>query len=206
MPAPLHAAAGVRPASRMTGFDLGVLAIVALSTLFAFFRGVVRELIALASWIVGLGLALAFEDALAAMLPGFADTPAAKHVIAFALIFVAALVAGALAAYLLARIVHAVGLGFVDRFLGAAFGLARGVIIVVLAVLVAGLTTLPRHEWWQNAALGPPLVEAALALRPWLPAAWAERLDYSPAGRRPARPERAVRWTQDGELERCVES
>lgn len=190
----------------MTVFDLGVLAIVALSALFAYFRGVVRELIALVSWIAALGVALAFEDRLAAMLPGFADTPAARHVIAFALIFVAVLVAGALVAYPLVKLVRAAGLGFADRFLGAVFGLARGMVIVLFAVLVAGLTTLPRHEWWQNAALGPPLVEAALALRPWLPAAWAGRLDYSAPGRAPARQEKAAARKQDGELEPCVES
>jgi len=174
----------------MTGFDFAVLAIVALSTLFAFFRGIVRELIALASWIAGIVLAWAFEGDLAAMLPDFASAPAARHVIAFALIFIAVLVVGALAAHVLARFLRAVGLGFVDRFLGAVFGLARGVTIVLLAVLVAGLTTLPRNDWWQNAALVPPLVESALALRPWLPAVWAERLDYSAAGRKPARPEK----------------
>jgi membrane protein required for colicin V production len=190
----------------MTGFDLGVLAIVALSALFAFFRGVVRELIALVSWIAAIGLALAFGGRLAAMLPGFEGTPAVRQVIAFALIFIAVLVAGALVAYLLAKFVRVAGLGFVDRFLGGLFGLARGMIIAVCAVLVAGLTTLPRHEWWQNAALGPPLVEAALALRPWLPAAWAGRLDYSAAGRTPARQQNAAAWKQDGELEPCVES
>jgi membrane protein required for colicin V production len=173
----------------MTGFDFAVLAVVALSTLFAFVRGVVREVIALVAWIAGLGLALAFEGPVAALLPWFKDTPVAKHVIAFALIFVAVLIAGALVAYLLSKMVHAVGLGFVDRFLGAVFGLARGGIIVVLAALVAGVTALPRHDWWQNAALGPSVVAAALALRPWLPAPWAERLDYSATGRKPARPE-----------------
>jgi membrane protein required for colicin V production len=128
------------------------------------------------------------------------------HVIAFALIFVGVLVAGALVAYVLGKFVRAAGLGFVDRFLGAVFGVARGVIIVVLAVLVAGLTTLPRHDWWQNAALGPPLVAAALALRPWLPAAWAERLDYGAAGRTPPRLEKSAARKPDGEVERCVES
>ena len=190
----------------MTGFDLGVLAIVALSALFAFLRGVVREVIALLSWIAGFGLGLAFEDALATQLPGFATTPAVRHVVAFALIFVAALVAGALVAYAVARIVRVAGLGFADRFLGAVFGIARGMIIVLFAVLVAGLTPLPRHDWWQNAALGPPLVAAALTLRPWLPAAWAERLDYPAAERKPARPEKAAARKRDGELEPCVES
>ena len=49
-------------------------------------------------------------------------------------------------------------------------------------VLVAGLTTLPRANWWQNSALAPPFVAAALVLKPWLPERWAERLDFSRDG------------------------
>ena len=44
----------------------------------------------------------------------------------------------------------------------AVFGAARGLVVVLAFVLVAGLTALPRQDWWQNAALGPPLVAAAL--------------------------------------------
>jgi membrane protein required for colicin V production len=80
-----------------------------------------------------------------------------------------------------------VGLGFLDRTLGAIFGLARGLLIAVLFVLFAGLTTLPRTDWWQNSATSPALTAAALTLRPWLPRAWAERLDYGPRERRPAK-------------------
>ena len=72
---------------------------------------------------------------------------------------------------------------FVDRFLGAIFGAARGVVLVLAFVLVAGLTTLPRLDWWQNAALAPSLAAAALSLKPWLPPEWAQRLDYSREGR-----------------------
>ena len=68
------------------------------------------------------------------------------------------------------------------------FGVARGVLIVVIAVLLAGFTTLPRQEWWQNALLAPPLAIAALSLRPWLPQALAQRLDYGPGEVRPGRP------------------
>lgn len=176
----------------MTALDFAVLAIVALSTLFAFVRGVVRELLAIVSWIAGVVAALAFGDEVAAILPGMEGSPAARQVVAFALIFVGVLVLGALVAFLLSKLVHAVGLGFVDRFLGAVFGLARGVLVVLILVLVAGLTTLPRHEWWQNATLGPPLTAAALSLRQWLPPAWAERLDYSATGRKPGAPKAPV--------------
>jgi membrane protein required for colicin V production len=190
----------------MTGFDLAVMALVVLSTLLAFLRGVVHELFALASWVAAVVAAIAFGGVVAPMLPGLAASPAARQVLACALIFIGVLVIGALAARLAAGMIRAVGLGLVDRLLGAVFGFARGVAIVALFVLVAGVTALPRYEWWQNASLAPVLVTAALALRQWLPAAWAGRLDYSPAGRKPARPGAATAAARTGESEQCVES
>jgi len=59
----------------------------------------------------------------------------------------------------------------------------RGGLVVLVFVLVAGLTTLPRQDWWQNAALAPALAVAATTAAPWLPEAWAQRLDYSKEGR-----------------------
>ena len=98
------------------------------------------------------------------------------------------LIVGALAGFLLSRLVSAVGLRFLDRLLGAALGFARGILIAVVVVLFAGLTTLPKKDWWQNALTSPALTAAALSLRPWLPKAWADRLDYEPGERRPAKP------------------
>ena len=166
----------------MNGFDLALIAIVALSTLFAFARGIVRELIALATWVVALVAAFVYAGTVANWLSALDMSAAAKHVLAFALILIAVLVGGAILARALSGAVKAIGLGFVDRLLGAVFGAARGVAIVVLFALVAGLTTLPKQDWWQNAMLGRPLAEAALALKPYLPRAWAERLDFSAPG------------------------
>ena len=165
----------------MTAFDFAVLAVIALSTLFAFLRGVIRELIALIAWVAGFVAAFVFTPQVASWIPEFGH-PMLRYVIAFVLILIAALVLGAAIAYPLAKVVRAAGLGFVDRFLGSIFGVARGLLLVLAFVLVAGLTTLPRTDWWQNSALAPPLVAAALALKPYLPGQWAERLDYSREG------------------------
>ncbi len=89
------------------------------------------------------------------------------------------------------RLIHAAGLGFVDRFLGSIFGVLRGVLLILAFVFVAGLTALPRADWWQNSALAPPFVVAVLALKPWLPDRLAERLDYSRGGA-PAAPAQKV--------------
>jgi len=169
----------------MTTFDWIVLLVVGLSTLFAFFRGVVRELIAMVAWILGFVGAILYAPVLGAMLPEVPGYPSLRFVIAFALIIIAALLAGALIAWPLTRVIHAAGLGFVDRFLGSIFGFIRGAAFVLAFVLAAGLTPLPGTVWWQDSIFVPPLVAGVLALRPYLPAALVARLDYSPRGSRP---------------------
>jgi membrane protein required for colicin V production len=76
--------------------------------------------------------------------PTSASTKAVRYIVAFASILVAALLAGALVAWPLGSVIRKSGLGFVDRFLGAIFGVARGALLVVGFALVAGLTSLPR--------------------------------------------------------------
>ena len=167
----------------MTVFDGAIIGVVLLSMLFAFVRGVTRELIALLAWVIGFFAAVAFSPLVGAWLPDFGASPVVRYLVAFVLILIAALVLGALVAWPLSNVIRKAGLGFVDRFLGAVFGVARGAVLVMAFVLIAGLTTLPRQDWWQNAALAKPLAVAALSLAPWLPQEWAQRLDYSREGR-----------------------
>jgi membrane protein required for colicin V production len=172
----------------MTAFDLIVIGIVGLSTVFAFWRGLIRVMMSLVALVAAVVAAIQFSPSAANMLPVLSDNPTTRYLAAFALIFIVVALIGALLGWALSRAIRAIGLGFVDRLLGAVFGVARGVLIVVIAVLLAGLTTLPRQEWWQNALFAPPLVIAALSLRPWLPQALAQRLDYGPGSAKPGRP------------------
>ena len=170
----------------MNAFDWTLIALVGMSMLFAFTRGVIRELIALVAWVLGFIIAVALTPLLGGMLPEIGNNPVLRYLLAFVVVFIGCLVLGALIAWPLASVIRKAGLGFVDRFLGAIFGATRGLVLMMAFVLVAGLTTLPRLIWWQNAALAPPLAAAALSLKPWLPPEWAERLDYSRDGRTPA--------------------
>ena len=54
----------------MNGFDLALVAVVGLSALFAFVRGVIREVVALATWVIGLVVAIAYAGTLAGMQIG----------------------------------------------------------------------------------------------------------------------------------------
>jgi membrane protein required for colicin V production len=167
----------------MSVFDWVLVAVVGSSMLFAFLRGVTRELIALLAWVLGFIAAVTLSPVVGDMLPDFGGHSAVRYLVAFVGILLGALLVGALIAWPLGSFIRRVGLGFVDRFLGAIFGVARGMVLVLAFVLIAGLTSLPRLEWWQSSVLARPLAVLALSLKPWLPVQWAAQLDYSREGR-----------------------
>jgi membrane protein required for colicin V production len=118
-----------------------------------------------------------FAQQLAQWLPA-ALSPMLRAVIAYLVIFLGVLLLSGLAGVLLAKLFRAAGLGFTDRAVGALFGLVRGVLIVFLAVMLGGLTSLPREPFWREAALSGPIETAVLAARPALPKDLAQRIRY----------------------------
>ncbi|MBE7422572.1 MAG: CvpA family protein [Zoogloeaceae bacterium] len=162
----------------MTAFDYGALAIVAASILLGAWRGLAGEVLALAAWLTGLLAGYAWAPGMAPVFAAWLSEPALQYAAAFAVVVLAVLVAVTLFRLALSKLLRAVGLGPLDRFLGAVFGIARGVLVVLLCVLVAGMTPLPRQAWWRQAWLAPPLETAVLAARPWLPPEVAKRIRY----------------------------
>jgi membrane protein required for colicin V production len=161
----------------MTWFDYVVFAIVGLSVLLAAFRGVVRELAALAGWAAALILSGMFAQQLAQWLPG-SLSHMLRAVIAYLVIFLGVLLLSGVIGLLLAKLLRAAGLGFTDRAVGAVFGLVRGAVIVFVGVMLAGLTSLPKEPFWRQAALSGPVETAVLAAKPALPKDLAQRIRY----------------------------
>jgi membrane protein required for colicin V production len=162
----------------MTALDYAVLGVLAISIAWGIWRGLVREVISLVGWIIAFLAANLLAGPLGEALPQSFARPEIRVLVAFVGIFVVTLVLTSLAGLLLGKILKAVGLGGLDRTLGGVFGLARGLLIVVAFALVAGLTPLPRQALWTGAACRSLLERSALALKPWLPPAFAERLRY----------------------------
>jgi len=162
----------------MTWFDYGLLAVLALSALIGIWRGLVREVVSLAGWIAAAVVAMLYAGEVAALLPATFATPPIRTLIGFAALFLAVLVTASIGGLIAAKLMRAVGLGVADRTLGGVFGIARGALILVILVLAAGLTAVPREPFWREAKLVAPLETAAVAVKPYLPKALADRVRY----------------------------
>ena len=159
-------------------FDCAVMAAIALSALLGLWRGVVSEILALLAWVAAFFAARVWGGAAAEALSAWLRDPALRQMLGFAAVFAATLLLFAVVRWILARLLRAVGLGLVDRFLGMLFGLLRGLLIVLAGVMVGGMTELPRQAWWREAILAAPLETAVLACKPWLPPQVAQRIRY----------------------------
>lgn len=162
----------------MTAFDYVVLAILIASIVVSMLRGLVREVLSLIAWIAAFILANRYGADMAALLPDAVPAGTLRLVAGFAILFVATLVLAALVNRAIAHIIEASGLKIVDRGLGGLFGFARGALIVVTLVMLAGMTGLPRTPVWREALLSPLAESAARTIKPWLPDEWARRIAF----------------------------
>jgi membrane protein required for colicin V production len=162
----------------MTWVDYAVLGVTAASVAWGIWRGLVREVISLAGWVIAFLAANLFAGPVGAALPQSIPRPELRVLLAFLGVFVLALAATSLTALLLSKAVRAIGLGGLDRLLGSLFGLARAALVVLAFALLAGLAGLPRQPAWKDSVSGAPMAAAALALKPWLPETFAARLRY----------------------------
>jgi membrane protein required for colicin V production len=162
----------------MTWLDYFVIAALVISIAWGAWRGLVHEVLSLAGWIMAFLAANLLASPLSESFPANMR-PEFRVVGAFLLVFVGTLVLTALLTALVTRYVRVSVLQGLDRWLGALFGLLRGLVIVVAFAVIAGLTPLPRVPDWTNSATGYSLAQTVLQLRPWLPPALAKRLKYN---------------------------
>jgi len=137
----------------MNWLDIAILAIIALSALISLVRGFVREVLSLVVWVAAFWIGIRFAEPLSLYLVDYIASPSARLGAAFAVLFVTTLLLGALVNYMAGQLVGRTGLTGTDRFIGVFFGIARGVLVIAVLILAAGLTALPAERWWQESVM-----------------------------------------------------
>ena len=153
----------------MSMLDVIVLLVLVLTVVRGLMRGMVDTLFSLAAWVLAFLLGKWGALMVAPLLPIGIENPAIRYFAGFAVIFLAVLIGVLLLGHALASLVKAVGLGGADKVLGGVLGLTKGLVILIGLTLAAGLTSLPRTEFWKQAALSGSLQTMALRTLPLVP-------------------------------------
>jgi membrane protein required for colicin V production len=160
----------------MNPLDIGVIAVIALSAVFAFARGFVREALSIVAW-VGAGFITLYGAAYVyALVDPMVHNPLLSNLIAYGGTFIACLIALTILTGIVARSVRAGSLSSLDRTLGFIFGLLRGAFILSLAYLLLDMVPgTDRPSWLREAKSAPYLQEGADMLRHVLPERWQQK-------------------------------
>ncbi|MFM1881495.1 MAG: hypothetical protein RLZZ344_1729 [Pseudomonadota bacterium] len=162
----------------LTWVDTVFLVLVGASTLLAVFRGLVQEFYALALWAVAFFSASSLGIYAAELIPE-AWGMSLRRGLGFGAVFVLVLVLGHWVGQTLSLLTQSVGFSWLNRLLGAGFGLMRGLLIAGVLGLLGAATSLPSDPAWERALVRPLLNETIAFLVPWAPEFLADRVRLS---------------------------
>jgi len=154
--------------------DVVLVIVLAFSTIRSLRKGFSREVIGLAASLFALILGMWFYGLAGSLVSPYVDSVRVANLIGFILVVVAVLLFGAFLSWIVNRFLRTIGLSFVDRLLGAAFGFIRGLVILI-ALLTAFMAFGPHvgtdktPSAMVNSRLAPYVLEAsqvAVAIAP----------------------------------------
>ncbi len=175
--------------------DVAIIGIIGLSTVIAFFRGLITEALSLLVWVIAFWGAAYFSQDVAAMLPdqlnsiskGQINLVASEgsteellvSILSYVITFLGILFIAGLVNLAISMLIRFLKISFIDRFLGMFFGILRGWLVVAflgLFFINAGLNSMPM---WQQAKLTPFVESSASLISKALPTKFLQQINIS---------------------------
>jgi membrane protein required for colicin V production len=161
----------------MTALDWIIVLVLALSVLQGLRRGLIMALLSLAGMVAGIFLAARYWYLALPLVRRFCSTPWLSQLFSYFLVAFFVFLVFTLVARLLRRAARSVGLGWLDRLLGAAFGLLRGLFAVVLGFIIVA-AFLPRFFQASGSRFAPFFLSAAQVVTRSAPPAAASKVVF----------------------------
>ena len=183
----------------MNWVDFLILGIIAISVIVSFFRGFLREALSLLVWIIAFWIAWTFFRDVEGMFSQWISAPSVRMAVAFVVLVIGVVIVGGLVTWLIGTLADKTGLSGSDRVIGIFFGGARGIALIAIAVMLAGVTPFPQDPWWQESRLIPHFEEIAEWGKAYLPQDIAEYIQFEEsAAKEPSSEEPLVKKADSG--------
>lgn len=153
----------------MNEIDIAIIIIIGISLLIGLLRGFVKEVVSLFAWIAAIWVGISFSRGFSVLLETFIEIPAARIAVAFMILVVLTLIVSSVINYFVELAIEKTGLTIIDRILGVLLGVARGVIVVALIVMLANMAPVQDMSLWKQSTLLPLFQTLASWLQELIP-------------------------------------
>jgi len=144
----------------MNGLDLLIILILGVCIWRGFQLGLVRSVLSLVGWLVGLFVSTQYAKPLAPLFAEWFATPALQTIAAFIVLLLAVFLVFRVLAALVVTVLQALALRPLERVAGAAFGAAKGALIVLIMISMLA-PWLKSAQWWQQSNIVQQLMPYA---------------------------------------------
>ncbi|MCB1625837.1 MAG: CvpA family protein [Pseudomonadales bacterium] len=159
----------------MTPLDYVIIGIVVLSAVVGAVRGLLREAIAVVTWLLALWGAWQFGPLVEPYLGGVLTNSPVRPWAARGVVFILVLLLGAAVGALAGNFLRVSIFSGTDRFLGFLFGLLRGFVVVGALLILAQTLRIDQEPQWKNSRLLPYAEQMAAVLRGLVGEHWTNR-------------------------------
>ena len=139
----------------LNALDFLLLGILLVSLIWGLFRGLVREVLALSSWVLAGWLTWQYGATLGDYLMAWLSSERLSYFAGMGAVFIGSLVAFMLISRVAYKQFRISGLTAMNRGLGAIFGIARGVVVSTLLLFGAQFSPAIEANWYRDSELVP---------------------------------------------------
>src|ERR1700746_594838 len=145
-----------------TFIDLLVVAVVLTSAGYAGYRGLVSETLSIFAWAAAAFATLWFGPSVTPLAQNLVSSPLLATIVAYAIVFLIVLIPLSFLSFRFSTQVKSSQVGTLDRALGAAFGVVRGLAIIgFLYLILASLVKFEQQPDYIRDARTLPLIQAS---------------------------------------------
>ncbi|MFT5258630.1 MAG: membrane protein required for colicin V production [Saprospiraceae bacterium] len=159
--------------------DVVVIAFVAISVLVGIFRGLVKEVLSLTSWVLAAFIAYQNGEIAASYLELYIKESMLALAIAYVAVFLIALIGLSVVSYLISRLFNATGMSAIDRSLGSMFGAVRAAAIMGILILIGHFLNLNDQSWWTDSQLLDYFIPVADWITSYLPESIVDKIQHT---------------------------
>lgn len=163
----------------MNWLDAAILVVIGLFILVGALRGFIAEVLSFLTWSISFLVAWFLSGDFTGWFAGHVKDANLRSVLVFFIVFFVTFLLMAIVAHFVRKVWLKTSSQAADRILGGLVGFVKGAAVVVVMVLLAGLTPLPRYSTWHTSILVPYFQGAATYVSHWLPADVARNVRYS---------------------------
>lgn len=137
----------------MNYVDIAIIVVIAISLIVSIKRGIVKEVISFATWVLSIFCVLNYTDQLADSLAGYISNPPMRTLAGVVLIILGIFIVGKIINKILEAIIADSWFGPFDKIIGIAFGVARGVVLVAMLIVAADMLNINYKDYTAGSLL-----------------------------------------------------